>query len=77
MRRMTREDEPQYWLSGLGSLESLAPSEEDIAGGRAYGGDEVHADLAEMSAELSAADADYASGHTVSGEELRQRYGLS
>ncbi len=77
MGRMTREDETVYWLSGQGSRGSLAPSEEDIAGGRAYGGDEVHADLAEMSAELSAADADYASGDTVSGEELRQRYGLS
>lgn len=27
--------------------------------------------------ELAAADADYAAGNTISGEELRRRYGLS
>lgn len=77
MRRMNREDKAGYRLSERGSLESLAPSEEDIEAGRTYGEVEVHADLGEMSAELSAADADYASGDTVSGQELRQRHGLS
>jgi len=31
------EGETEYWLSVLGLRESLAQSEEDIAGGRTYG----------------------------------------
>lgn len=42
----------------------------------ATGEGETVADLS-AAAELAAADADYASGNTVTGEELRHRYGLS
>jgi hypothetical protein len=41
------------------------------------GESEVRACLADMSAKLAEADVDYASENTVSGEELRRRYGLS
>jgi hypothetical protein len=31
----------------------------------------------DVATELAGADADYASGNTISGEQLRRRYGLS
>ena len=63
--------------SVLGLRESLAQSEEDIAAGRTYGEAEVRALLIDMRAHWTAADADNASGNTVSGEELRRRHRLS
>lgn len=45
-------------------------TDEDIAAVRTYG-------EAEVRAELAAADTDYATGNTVSGEDLWRRYGLS
>lgn len=74
---MTTDDETAYWLSVLDIRESLAQSEEDIAAGRVHGKSEVVAYLADMKAELTAADADYAAGNTVSAEHIRHRYGLS
>ena len=77
MGNVTGECETEYWLSVVGIRESLAQSEEDIAAGRTYGEAEVRALRVDMRADLTAADADYASGNTVSGEELRRRHGLS
>ena len=77
MGNVSAEGETEYWLSVAGIWESLAQSEEDIAAGRTYGEAEVRALLVDMRAELAAADADYASGNTISGEELRRRHGLS
>jgi hypothetical protein len=77
MGNVSGQDETEYWLSVLGIRESLAQSEEGIAAGRTYGKAEVRALLVDMRAELAAADADYASGNTVSGEELWRRHGLS
>lgn len=70
------EDETEFWLSLLGSSDLLVQSDEDILAGRTYGEAEGRAILADMSAELDAAVADYASENTVSGEQLRRRYGL-
>ncbi|MDN4517179.1 hypothetical protein QYF68_04985 [Mycolicibacterium austroafricanum] len=39
--------------------------------------DAIHAANERLVDELAAADADYAAGNTISGEELRRRYGLS
>jgi len=77
MGNVTGECETEYWLSELGIRESLAQSEEDIAAGRTYGEAEVRALLIDMRAQWTAADADNASGNTVSGEELRRRHRLS
>jgi hypothetical protein len=77
MGNVSGDGETEYWLSVLGLRESSAQSEEDVAAGRTYGEAEVRALLVDMRAELAAADADYASGNTVSGEELRRRHGLS
>ena len=43
--------------------------QEGAAGVAPYGEDD------DIRAELAAADADYAAGHTISGEELRRQYG--
>jgi len=77
MGNVSGEGETEYWLSVLGIRELLAQSDEDIAARRTYGEAEVRALLVDMRAELAAADADYASGNTVSGEELRRRHALS
>jgi hypothetical protein len=77
MGNVSGEAEMESWLSVPGIEESLAQSEEDIAAGRTYGEAELRALLVDMRAELAAADADYASGNTLSGGELRRRYGLS
>jgi hypothetical protein len=71
------EGEAEYWWSVLEIGKSLAQFEEDIAAGRTYGKPDLRALLVDMRAELAAADADYASGNTLSGGELRRRYGLS
>lgn len=77
MGSVSGEGETEYWLSVLGIRDSLAQSGEDIAVGNTYGEAEVRALLDDMRTELAAADANFASGNTVSGMELRRRYGLS
>lgn len=57
-----------------GIRELLVQSEEDIAAGRVCGEAEALAYLADMSAELTAADADCASGTALSGEGMPCRY---
>ena len=73
------EGETEYWMSVLGIRRVVgAVRGEHVVAGRAYGESRsARALLVDMRAELAAADADYAAGNTVSGEELRRRHGLS
>jgi hypothetical protein len=58
MEYVASEDETEHWLSVPWIDEWLAKSEEDAAAGRTYGEAEVRAYLADMTTEMSAADAD-------------------
>jgi hypothetical protein len=51
MGNVSGEGETEYWLSVLGTRESLAQSEEDIAAGRTYGEAEMRALLVDRRAE--------------------------